>query len=108
MPINPKKSSRNWPQGAHEQAVALQRLLTIGERDWHAFKTQRSRRAAEQLAAALVLLLGGDDPSAAEVGQARQMAIELVSSGYSWLIGDLSDPGCPSHRPGSSARPVAD
>ena len=54
--------SRSWPEGAHGQAVALQRQLALGDRDWHALKGQRSRRAAEQLAAALVLLLSGGQP----------------------------------------------
>ena len=100
--------SRSWPEGAHGQAVALQRQLALGDRDWHALKGQRSRRAAEQLAAALVLLLAGDNPAASQSGPARLAAIELVENGLGWLKGELADPGCPSHRPGSAARPAAD
>ena len=100
--------SRSWPEGAHGQAVALQRQLALGDRDWHALKGQRSRRAAEQLAAALVLLLGGDSPAASQSGPARLAAIELVENGLGWLKGELADPGCPSHRPGSAARPADD
>jgi len=70
-PITSPVPSRSWPEGAHGQAVALQRQLALGDRDWHALKGQRSRRAAEQLAAALVLLLGGDSPAASQSGPAR-------------------------------------
>ncbi len=102
------KPSRSWPEGAHGQAVALQRQLALGDRDWHALKGQRSRRAAEQLAAALVLLLAGDNPATSQSGPARLAAIELVENGLGWLKGELADPGCPSHRPVSAARPAAD
>ncbi|MEX0589310.1 MAG: DUF6439 family protein [Cyanobium sp.] len=85
--------------GSLDQAVALQRLLTIDDRDWHALKSQRSRRAAEQLAAALVLLLSGDDPGGPQASPARLEAIELVDHGLRWLKSEVSDAGCPSHRP---------
>jgi hypothetical protein len=107
-PSSSLKPSFRWPEGAHGQAVALQRQLALGDRDWHALKGQRSRRAAEQLAAALVLLLGGDEPAANQPGPARLAAIDLVENGLGWLKGELVDPGCPSHRPVSAIRPAAD
>ena len=85
----------------------MQRQLVISDRDWHAMKTQRPRRGAEQLAAALVLLLSGDDPGASQPTPARQQAIALVEHGLGWLRSEFSDPGCPSHRP-ASTRPPAD
>ena len=100
--------ARRWPDGAHAQAVALQRLLAINDRDWHALKAQRPRRAAEQLAAALVLLLGSDDPHARPMTEARLQAIELVEHSLGWLRAELSDPGCPSHRPVTAAPPAGD
>jgi Family of unknown function (DUF6439) len=86
-----------WPEGSHELAEQLHRRLVIGDRDWHALKAQRSRRAAEQLAGALVQLLGADDPAATNAGEARQRAIALTSSALAWLKGELRDPGCPDH-----------
>jgi len=83
--------------------VALQRLLTIGDRDWHALKRQRPRRAAEQLAAALVQLLEADDPRQSQAGAARQQAIALVEHALGWLKAELNDPGCPQHGPGPGA-----
>ena len=88
---------RGWPAGAAAQAVVLQRLLAIGDRDWHALKRQRPRRAAEQLAAALVQLLEADDPRQSQAGMARAQAIALVEHALGWLRAELSDPGCPQH-----------
>lgn len=84
-----------WPEGASELAEQLLQRLAIGDRDWHAVKNQPSRRAAEQLAAALVQLLSGEDPRRRQGGEAQQRAIALVENGLGWLQGSLSDPGCP-------------
>ena len=83
-----------WPEGALEQAIALQRQLCIAERDWHRLKQQRSRRAAEQLAAALVQLLGGEPCGSADGAEAQQRSLELLEHASRWLRGELSDPGC--------------
>ena len=87
----------SWPDDSRELAEQLQRRLVISDRDWHALKAQRSRRAAEQLAGALVQLLGADDPAATRVGEARERAIALTTSALAWLKGELRDPGCPDH-----------
>jgi hypothetical protein len=55
-----------------------------------------------------VLLLGGDDPGAPQASVSRQQAIELVEHGLGWLRGELSDPGCPSHRPATAPQPAGD
>ena len=94
----PNDWHQHWPDGAAETAVSLQRQLSIGDRDWHALKSQRPRRAAEQLAAALVQLLSGDQPGRPQSGEARQRALELVEQAVRWLRAEISDPGCPQHR----------
>jgi len=86
-----------WPEGSLELARQLQRQLVINDRQWHALKRQRSRRAAEQLASALVLLLSADDPARSEPTPARLEAQALVDHALAWLKGERSDPGCPSH-----------
>lgn len=96
-PVPPTPSNRRWPEGSAALAEQLQRHLAIGERDWHALKAQRSRRAAEQLAAALVLLLNGDEPGRPSASAARTQALALVEHAAGWLRGEISDPGCPSH-----------
>lgn len=86
-----------WPETARSLAEELQQQLAINDRDWHALKRQRSRRAAEQLAAALVHLLSGDDPRQTAASPARQQAIALTEHALQWLKAEISDPGCPSH-----------
>ncbi|MBM5806241.1 MAG: hypothetical protein FJ056_00855 [Cyanobacteria bacterium M_surface_10_m2_179] len=87
-----------WPPGSRETAETLHRLLTINNRDWHALKGQPQRRAAEQLAAALVQLLDGSNPPGAPLPTPqRQQAIALLEHSLGWLRGELRDPGCPSH-----------
>jgi hypothetical protein len=89
--------SQRWPEQALPLAQELHRSLSISERDWHALKSQRPRRAAEQLAAALVQLLARDTPTNAAAGDARRQAIALAEHAVGWLKAELSDPGCPSH-----------
>lgn len=89
---------QQWPEGSRAEAEALHRLLTIDHHNWHAHKGQPQRRAAEQLAAALVQLLDpGNPPNAALSTEHRQNAIALLENGLGWLKGELKDPGCPSH-----------
>jgi hypothetical protein len=89
---------QQWPDGSREAAEALHRLLSINNRDWHALKGQPQRRAAEQLAAALLHLLdSGNPPAAPQPTHQRQQAIALVEHSLGWLKGELRDPGCPSH-----------
>jgi hypothetical protein len=87
-----------WPPAAQETARQLHGQLSITDRQWHALKGQPQRRAAEQLAAALVLLLDpANPPAAAMAGPQRLQAADLVEHALGWLKGDLRDPGCPSH-----------
>lgn len=88
---------RGWPPEALALAQALQRSLTIDDRQWHRLKTQRPRRAAEQLAAALVQLLSADDPKSGVATPARREATALTEHALAWLRAEISDPGCPSH-----------
>ncbi|WP_250544899.1 DUF6439 family protein [Synechococcus sp. LA31] len=89
---------QQWPEASRASAESLHRLLTIDNRNWHAQKSQPQRRAAEQLAAALVQLLDPSNPPNAPLStQQRQDAIALLESALGWLRGELKDPGCPSH-----------
>lgn len=89
---------QDWPEGSQAQARALHEQLRIGERQWHALKGQPQRRAAEQLAAALVQLLDPANPPGAPCpGPQRRQAADLVENALGWLRGELRDPGCPSH-----------
>lgn len=97
-PAPATSNPRQWPAEAQDTARALHERLRISERDWHALKGQPQRRAAEQLAAALVQLLDPANPANAPVATTqRQQAIALLEHGLGWLRGELKDPGCPSH-----------
>lgn len=96
-PAKHSSQRQRWPDTATAQAEALHRLLTINDRQWHDLKGQPCRRAAEQLAGALVQLLAGDGPNAGLASDGRQRAIALTRSALAWLEGELKDPGCPSH-----------
>ena len=96
--FRPVSASQQWPEASRDTAEALHRLLTIDNRNWHAFKAQPQRRAAEQLAAALVILLDpANPPNAALTTEQRRQSIELLEHGLGWLRGERKDPGCPSH-----------
>ena len=77
-----------WPDSATAKAEALHQLLRIGDRDWHQLKSNRQRRGAELLAAALVQLLRQGDNNDVEA---------LTRQALGWIKGDLKDPGCPRH-----------
>ena len=96
--FRPVSASQQWPEASRDTAETLHRLLTIDNRNWHAFKAQPQRRAAEQLAAALVILLDpANPPNAALTTEQRRQSIELLEHGLGWLRGERKDPGCPSH-----------
>jgi len=71
-------------------AETLQRQLAISERDWHRLKSDRHRRAAEQLSAALLLLLRSG-------AQADGDVVALLESAQRWIKREQRDPGCPDH-----------
>ena len=71
-------------------AETLQRQLAISERDWHRLKTDRHRRAAEQLSAALLLLLRSGAKADSDV-------VALLESAQRWIKREQRDPGCPDH-----------
>ncbi|MEY4355654.1 MAG: hypothetical protein RLZZ89_722 [Cyanobacteriota bacterium] len=72
-----------------EQARQLHDLLKIDDREWHQAKSNRHRRACEQISAALVHALQKTELS-------DQDATELLESALRWLKREQKDPGCPS------------
>ncbi len=74
-----------------ELAQALLARLTIGDKDWHRLKSNRTARASEQAAAALVFLLK-DQP---------EEAIARLQQSVGWLDRSVSAPPC-EHRPRQS------
>jgi hypothetical protein len=70
-----------------ELAQALAERLAINEKDWHRLKSNRSARAAEQAAAALVFLLK-EQPAE---------ALPRFQQASGWLDKSISAPPCPTH-----------
>lgn len=68
-----------------ELAQALAQTLAIGHKDWHRLQANRSARAKEQTAAALVYLLKGDN----------EQALAHLQQAAGWLDRSISSPGCP-------------
>ncbi len=69
-------------------AQALLERLTITEKDWHRLKANRSARASEQAAAALLFLLKDQAPD----------ALMRLQQATGWLDRSISAPPCPSHK----------
>jgi Family of unknown function (DUF6439) len=70
-----------------ELAQALAERLRIDEGDWHRLKSNRARRAQEQAAAALVLLLS----------EQSKEALAHLQQAAGWLDRSVSAPPCPTH-----------
>ncbi|NJK76093.1 MAG: hypothetical protein HC786_02775 [Richelia sp. CSU_2_1] len=70
-----------------ELAQALAARLAISEKDWHRLKTNRSARASEQVAAALIFLVK-DRP---------EEALPRLNQAAGWLDRSISAPPCESH-----------
>ena len=81
-------SAKKWPEQTLEQALNLHQSLSIGDRDWHRFKSDADRRGAELLAAALAQLLQNGRNDDVEA---------LTQQALGWIRGELKDPGCPHH-----------
>lgn len=93
-PTTPPFSPASDPRLAQLQDVdtldlarALAERLAVPERDWHRLKSNRSVRAREQLAAALVFLLK-DCP---------EEALPRLQYAVGWLDRSISAPPCPQH-----------
>ncbi len=78
-----------------ELAQALAERLTLTETDWHRLKSNRSVRAKEQAAAALVFLLK-ENP---------EEALLRLQQAMGWIDRSISAPPCPTHgdRPSKSS-----
>jgi hypothetical protein len=70
-----------------ELAQALAERLTITPNDWHRLKSNRTARASEQAAAALVFLLK----------EQPEEALSRFRQASGWLDRSISAPPCPTH-----------
>lgn len=70
-----------------ELAQALAERLAISPADWHRLKSNRSARAREQAAMALVYLLNNQSDE----------ALARLQQATGWLDRSISAPPCPTH-----------
>lgn len=70
-----------------ELAQVLMERLSISPNDWHRFKSNRSARCREQVAAALVYLLK----------EQPEEALPRLQQAVGWLDRSISAPPCPTH-----------
>jgi Family of unknown function (DUF6439) len=70
-----------------ELAQALAERLRINESDWHRLKSNRTRRAQEQAAAGLVLL----------INEQKEDGLAHLQQATGWLDRSISAPPCPTH-----------
>jgi hypothetical protein len=68
-------------------AQTLAEKLRIKEADWHRLKANRSVRAREQVATALIFLLKNQP----------EEALSRLQQAVGWLDRSISAPPCPSH-----------
>lgn len=83
-PVTPPNTS---PLTDLELAQAISARLAIRPQDWHQLNRNRTIRAQEQTAAALVYLLR-DQP---------EEALERLQQAVGWLDHSLTAPPCPTH-----------
>ena len=84
------RSKRSWVSNEMRSLAGdLHSVVKINEKEWHKFKSNKDRRAAETISAALILLLEG--------GQNSDI-YSLINQSGKWLNGELKDPGCPDHQ----------
>ena len=70
-----------------ELAQAIATRLAIKPNDWHRLNRNRTVRAQEQTAAALIYLLKGES----------EEALARLQQAVGWLDHSLSAPPCPTH-----------
>ncbi len=75
------------PNHTQELATALLDSLKITPENWHRLKNNRRARAQEQVAAALVYLLKGEEAE----------ALAHLQQAVGWLDRSISAPPCPTH-----------
>ncbi len=83
-----KTTNSKWSAETKQLAKELHSKLTISNENWHRYKVDHKRRAAELIGAAIVQLLNDGEESDIE---------EIMNQSMLWLKKELKDPGCPNH-----------
>ena len=91
---NPLEAKTCRELSTHELAQVLAARLTLTDEHWHQKKGDRTVRAPEQAAAALVYLLNPHNP---DKKAAQAEALDHLKQAVGWLDRSLKAPPCPDH-----------
>ena len=75
-----------WPENINESVKDLNELLKIDHNEWHKFKGNKNKRAAELIASALSQLI---------IGNNEKDSIAYLEESLKWLKGINVDTPCP-------------
>ena len=83
-----KKKVPIFSAEAKKIIIDLHSELMISDNNWHQFKNNKYRRAAESITAALSQI--------ANSGKEEDIE-KLIEQSLLWIREEIKDPGCPSH-----------
>ena len=83
---------KNQSHELHVLISTLNKELMISHKDWHKYKGDKKRRAAELISSALSQLI---------IGENEKEAIKYLEESLKWIKGEIKDKPCP-HRNSSS------
>ena len=83
-----KSSQKYWSEKTQLLIAELHSELTLSDKNWHKFKNNSDRRAAELLISAIAQI---------NQGGKKEDIKSLIKQALKWLNNELKDPGCPSH-----------
>ncbi len=77
-----------WTSDTKKLLNALRSELVLNDGNWHKYKNNQSRRAAELLISALSQIINSGKRTDIE---------DLINQSLLWIKEEIKDPGCPSH-----------
>jgi len=78
--------NNKWSAEVIQMATNLHSELSLNNQNWHKYKSDHERRAAESISGAIVMLVSGGKKSEIEA---------LVDQSMKWIKHEVSAPSCP-------------
>tara|TARA_Y100001968_G_scaffold310218_1_gene330925 strand:+ start:219 stop:473 length:255 start_codon:yes stop_codon:yes gene_type:complete len=83
-----KSNNVNWNSNSKKLIKDLHKEISINEMNWHTYKSNPERRAAELIISALGQIINK--------GKSEDIQ-ELLTQAIKWLRHEVKDPGCPKN-----------
>ncbi len=83
-----KATSNEWSSRSRDLSAKLHSELTLSNSNWHKYKNNHKRRAAELISSSIVQLINEGTPSDIE---------EVLEQSLRWLRKEIKAPPCPDH-----------